>query len=98
VPILIMLVPLLDTIIVTISRIVTGTPVSHRSLDHSHYRQLALDLSHKGAVVGFWPLGLAGPRSVAVAVMSHPYLVATLPLMIVAFGLVGLFMVDLTFD
>jgi UDP-GlcNAc:undecaprenyl-phosphate/decaprenyl-phosphate GlcNAc-1-phosphate transferase len=99
VPILIMLVPLLDTTVVTISRIITGTPVSRRGLDHSHHRLLALGLSHRRAVVGCWGLGLAaGACAVTIALMPYTYLVATLPLMIVAFGLVGLFMVDLTFD
>jgi hypothetical protein len=41
VPILIMLVPLLDTGIVSVSRLATGTPVSRRGLDHSHHRLLA---------------------------------------------------------
>lgn len=99
VPILIMLVPLLDTMIVSVSRVATGTPVSCRGLDHSHHRLLALGLSHKGAVALCWGLALvAGSCAVLIALISGPYLVATLPLMAAIFGLVGLFMVDLTFD
>jgi UDP-GlcNAc:undecaprenyl-phosphate/decaprenyl-phosphate GlcNAc-1-phosphate transferase len=50
VPILIMMVPLLDTAIVSVSRMATGNPVSRRGLDHSHHRLLALGLSYQRAV------------------------------------------------
>jgi UDP-GlcNAc:undecaprenyl-phosphate GlcNAc-1-phosphate transferase len=99
VPILIMLVPLLDTTIVSISRIATGTPVSRRGLDHSHHRLLALGLSDERAAALCWSLAtVAGACAVLIALMPYPYLVATLPLMLAVFGLVGLFMIDLTFD
>jgi len=99
VPILIMLVPLLDTTIVSVSRIATGTPVSRRGLDHSHHRLLALGLSDERAAALCWCVALvAGSCAVLIALMSYPYLVATLPLMLAVFGLVGLFMIDLTFD
>ena len=99
VPILIMLVPLLDTTIVSVSRIATGTPVSRRGLDHSHHRLLALGLSDERAAALCWSLAtVAGTCAVLIALMPYPYLVATLPLMLAVFGLVGLFMIDLTFD
>ncbi|MGA2412115.1 MAG: hypothetical protein ABSG46_17255 [Candidatus Binataceae bacterium] len=99
VPILIMLVPLLDTTIVSVSRVATGTPISRRGLDHSHHRLLALGLSDGRAVALCWGLALiAGSCAVLIAMMPYPYLVTTLPLMLAVFGLIGLFMVDLTFD
>ena len=99
VPILIMLVPLLDTTIVSVSRIATGTPVSRRGLDHSHHRLLALGLTDERAVSLCWGLALvAGACAVLITMMPHPYLVATLPFMLAGFGLIGLFMIDLTFD
>lgn len=99
VPVLIMLVPLFDTAIVSLSRIATGIPVSRRGLDHSHHRLLALGLSGQRAVALCWGLALvAGGCAVAIALMPYPYLVATLPMMAAVFGVVGLFMVDLTFD
>jgi UDP-GlcNAc:undecaprenyl-phosphate GlcNAc-1-phosphate transferase len=99
VPILIMLVPLLDTTIVCVSRIATGTPVSRRGLDHSHHRLLALGLSDARATALCWCVALvAGSCAVFIALMTYPYLVAILPLMLAVFGLVGLFMIDLTFD
>lgn len=99
VPILIMLVPLLDTTIVSVSRIATGTPVSRRGLDHSHHRLLALGLSGERAAALCWCVALvAGSCAILIALMPYPYLVSTLPLMLAVFGLVGLFMIDLTFD
>jgi UDP-GlcNAc:undecaprenyl-phosphate/decaprenyl-phosphate GlcNAc-1-phosphate transferase len=99
VPIMIMLVPLLDTAIVTVSRIATGAPISRRGLDHSHHRLLALGLSDESAVALCWGVALlAGFCAMLITMMPRPYLVATLPFMVVAFGLVGLFMIDLTFD
>ena len=44
-PVLVMLVPLLDTAIVTMSRLATGNPISRRGLDHSHHRLLMLGLT-----------------------------------------------------
>jgi UDP-GlcNAc:undecaprenyl-phosphate GlcNAc-1-phosphate transferase len=90
---------LLDTAIVSISRIATGIPISRRGLDHSHHRLLALGLSGERAVALCWGLAaVAGGCAVTIALMPYPYLVATLPLMVAAVGVVGLFMVDLTFD
>ncbi|MGA2411469.1 MAG: hypothetical protein ABSG46_13910 [Candidatus Binataceae bacterium] len=99
VPILIMLVPLLDTTIVSVSRLATGTPISRRGLDHSHHRLLALGLTDERAVALCWGLAAtAGTCAVFITMLPHPYLVATLPFMLAAFGLIGLFMIDLTFD
>ena len=99
VPILIMLVPLLDTAIVSVSRMATGTPVSRRGLDHSHHRLLSLGLSDERAVAMAWGLAaVATAFAVALTWLPHVYLLATLPLIVLAFGVVGLFMIDLTFD
>jgi UDP-GlcNAc:undecaprenyl-phosphate GlcNAc-1-phosphate transferase len=99
VPILIMLVPLLDTGIVSVSRLATGTPVSRRGLDHSHHRLLSLGLTDPRAVaIACGLAAVATAFAVVLTWLPHPYLLATLPAIILAFGLVGLFMIDLTFD
>ena len=99
VPILLMLVPLLDTAIVCVSRVATGRPVSRRGLDHSHHRLLALGLSDRRAVVLCWSVAsVAALCAVILTILPHAYLLATLPMIIVGFGVVGLFMIDLTFD
>ena len=99
VPVLIMLVPLLDTAIVSVSRMATGTPISRRGLDHSHHRLLSLGLSDRRAVALAWGLGgLAGVCAAVLTWLPHVYLLAALPIMVTGFGVIGLFLIDLTFD
>jgi UDP-GlcNAc:undecaprenyl-phosphate GlcNAc-1-phosphate transferase len=99
VPVLIMLAPLLDTAIVSVSRLATGNPVSRRGLDHSHHRLLALGLSDQRVVAVCWSVAaLSGGCAAVLAAMPHAYVVAVLPSIAVIFALVGLFMIDLTFD
>lgn len=99
VPILILLVPLLDTAIVSVSRLATGRSVSRRGLDHSHHRLLALGLSEQRAVTVCWSIAaLAASVAVFLSMMPHAYVVATLPFVAVLFAVLGLFVIDLTFD
>ena len=99
VPILVMLVPLLDIAIVSVSRMATGSPISRRGLDHSHHRLLLLGLSERRAVGVCWGVAsLSAVCAVVLAIMPHFYVVATLPFIALAAALMALFMIDLTFD
>jgi adenylyltransferase/sulfurtransferase len=99
VPALIMLAPLLDAAIVSVSRVATGNPVSRRGLDHSHHRLLALGLSDRRVVAVCWSVAaLSGGCAAVLAAMPHAYVVTVLPAIAALFALVGLFMIDLTFD
>lgn len=98
-PVLVMLVPLLDTAIVTMSRLATGNPISRRGLDHSHHRLLMLGLTVRRAVAVSWTLAAMGALLAAgQSLLSHVYLLSALPFAIAGIGVVGLFMVDLTFE
>jgi UDP-GlcNAc:undecaprenyl-phosphate GlcNAc-1-phosphate transferase len=98
-PMLVMLVPLLDTTIVTVSRLATGTPISRRGLDHSHHRLLALGLSVPRAMAVSWSLAATGALLAAgQTLLPHAYLLSALPFVIAGIGVIGLFMVDLTFE
>lgn len=98
-PVLVMLVPLLDTAIVTMSRLATGNPISRRGLDHSHHRLLMLGLTVPRAVVVSWMLAAASALLAAgESLLSHVYLLSALPFVIAGIGVIGLFMVDLTFE
>jgi UDP-GlcNAc:undecaprenyl-phosphate/decaprenyl-phosphate GlcNAc-1-phosphate transferase len=98
-PILVMLTPLLDTGVVTISRIATGQPISRGGHDHSHHRLLRLGLSTQRVVATCWAATLlfAG-CAVAVSRATPTGLVAMLPFMVVSATVLALFMVNLTFD
>ncbi len=98
-PMLLMLVPLLDTAIVSVSRMATGKPISRRGLDHSHHKLLALGVAEPTAVGLFWIVTAAtSALAVAVVMIPHPLLLSTLPMVAGLFGAIALFMVDLTFD
>jgi UDP-GlcNAc:undecaprenyl-phosphate GlcNAc-1-phosphate transferase len=98
-PLLVMLVPLLDTTIVSVSRVATGNPISRRGLDHSHHRLLMLGLTVRRAVLVSWGLAAAGALCAAgQTLLSHAYLLSALPFLAAVIGVIGLFMIDLTFD
>jgi UDP-GlcNAc:undecaprenyl-phosphate GlcNAc-1-phosphate transferase len=98
-PLLVMLVPLLDTAIVTVSRLATGNPISRRGLDHSHHRLLMLGLTVRRAVAVSWTLAAIGALLAAgQTLLSHAYLLSALPFVIAGIGVAGLFMIDLTFE
>jgi len=45
VPMLVVMVPILDIVTVTMTRLATGAPISRRGLDHSHHRLFRLGLT-----------------------------------------------------
>jgi UDP-GlcNAc:undecaprenyl-phosphate GlcNAc-1-phosphate transferase len=55
-PVLILLVPILDTTLVTISRILSGRSVAQGGRDHSSHRLVAIGLSERRAVTVLWGL------------------------------------------
>jgi UDP-GlcNAc:undecaprenyl-phosphate GlcNAc-1-phosphate transferase len=59
-PVLILLVPIFDTALVTISRLLSGRSVAQGGRDHSSHRLVAIGLSEKKAVVVLWALAALG--------------------------------------
>ena len=59
VPVLIVLIPILDTTLVTVSRLLGGRPVSQGGRDHSSHRLVAIGLSERTAVGVLWTLAAA---------------------------------------
>ena len=53
-PIIVMMVPVLNTAVVIISRIVAGHPISRRNLDHAHDRLLMLGFSPRSTAMACW--------------------------------------------
>jgi UDP-GlcNAc:undecaprenyl-phosphate/decaprenyl-phosphate GlcNAc-1-phosphate transferase len=98
-PVLVMLVPILDTLVVSATRVATGRPISRRGLDHSHHRLLSLGLPDRRVAAVCWTVALlAATCAVGASVMPHHYLIVTLPFVLLPPALVTLFMMDLTFD
>jgi hypothetical protein len=66
VPVLLLLVPILDTTLVTAVRILSGRRPSQGGRDHSSHRLVAIGLSQRGAVSILWLLSAAGGASAIV--------------------------------
>jgi len=60
VPLAIVAVPLVDTTLVTVTRILAGRPISHGGLDHSTYRLIALGLHEKQVAYLLYGFAAAG--------------------------------------
>jgi UDP-GlcNAc:undecaprenyl-phosphate GlcNAc-1-phosphate transferase len=98
-PIVLLAMPLLDTAIVSVTRLATSIPISRHGLDHSHHRLLHLGLSTRTVVGVCWLVAAAGAAcAVVMTILPHSYLVATLPIVVLIFTVLGLFMMDLTFE
>ncbi|HYL60435.1 MAG TPA: hypothetical protein VEU51_16325 [Candidatus Acidoferrales bacterium] len=98
-PLLVMLMPVLDTGIVSVTRLATGNAVSRHGLDHSHNRLLSLGLSERVTVAVAWSIAAVGAAcAVTASLLPHPYLMTMLPFAMVASAIIALFMMDLTFD
>jgi UDP-GlcNAc:undecaprenyl-phosphate GlcNAc-1-phosphate transferase len=58
-PVLVLLIPIFDTTLVTVSRILSGRSVSTGGRDHSSHRLVAIGLSERSAVRVLWVLAAA---------------------------------------
>jgi UDP-GlcNAc:undecaprenyl-phosphate GlcNAc-1-phosphate transferase len=58
-PVLVLLIPIVDTTLVTVSRLLSGRPVSQGGRDHSSHRLVAIGLSERTAVNVLWVLAAA---------------------------------------
>lgn len=98
-PIVAMMVPLMDTGIVILSRLGTGRPVSRRSRDHLHDKLLALGISERAVILMCWSASaFAGIAAVGLSLLPLGTAIAALPFVALPFLVAGLFLVDMTFD
>jgi UDP-GlcNAc:undecaprenyl-phosphate/decaprenyl-phosphate GlcNAc-1-phosphate transferase len=88
VPVLLLLIPIVDTTLVTLTRKLHGRPVSQGGRDHTSHRLVALGLSERRAALVLWALAAAsGGVAVAVRQLDWPAAVLLIPV----FGIVLLF-------
>ena len=70
-PALVLLIPIFDTTLVTLSRLLSGRSAAQGGQDHSSHRLVAIGLSERAAVAVLWTLAaLAGLIGVAVRYVS----------------------------
>jgi UDP-GlcNAc:undecaprenyl-phosphate GlcNAc-1-phosphate transferase len=98
-PLLALMVPILDTVTVTVTRLATGNPISRRGLDHSHHRLTRLGMSSTSAAATLIGLQvIAGGCAIALSLVPGYDAVLLIPFMAVFFALVALFLMDRSFD
>ncbi len=98
-PLLALMVPLLDTVTVTVTRLATGNPISRRGLDHSHHRLTRLGMSSTSAAATLIGLQvIAGACAIALSLVPGYDAVLLIPFMALFFALVALFLMDRSFD
>jgi UDP-GlcNAc:undecaprenyl-phosphate GlcNAc-1-phosphate transferase len=85
-PVLILLVPIVDTALVAISRILSGRSAAQGGRDHTSHRLVAIGLSERGAVVALWALSALGGL-LAVAIQGYKN---DLPSLIAAMFVIGM--------
>ena len=88
VPSCILLVPILDTTLVTITRLLRGQPISQGGKDHSSHRLVTLGLSEPHAVLLLYLMAIvAGATAIFIKAYSYSLSLAILPLVLIAFSL-----------
>jgi UDP-GlcNAc:undecaprenyl-phosphate GlcNAc-1-phosphate transferase len=88
VPTCILLVPILDTALVTITRLLRGQSVSQGGKDHSSHRLVILGLSDAQTVLLLYVMAcVAGGTAVLIEWFSYSLSLAILPLVLIAFTL-----------
>jgi len=98
-PVLLMAVPIIDTSIVTVTRLATGRAISNRGLDHCHHRLHNLGLSQKRVAFALWALGAVGALwAIFISWATRATIITVLPLCSLMFATVGLFLANLSFE
>jgi UDP-GlcNAc:undecaprenyl-phosphate/decaprenyl-phosphate GlcNAc-1-phosphate transferase len=93
VPAMTLLVPILDTTLVTVTRILRGRSIAEGGRDHASHRLVRLGLSEREAVDLLWLLAvIAGGAASVTRRYSLALGLAVLPAIIVGFALVGVYL------
>jgi UDP-GlcNAc:undecaprenyl-phosphate/decaprenyl-phosphate GlcNAc-1-phosphate transferase len=98
-PMLVMLVPLLDTTIVMVTRTTAGKAIAWRGLDHMHDSLLALGLPVPRVAGTAWSMAIAaGACAVESSRLAYEDLIVALPFIVLTVGVIALFAVDLRLE
>jgi len=96
IPIVTLLVPILDTGLVTITRILSGRAISEGGRDHVSHRLVTLGLSEREAVGFLWVLAFVAGGTAAL-VRGWDGGVGLLPVVVAGFALLGVYLARLSF-
>ena len=89
-PVLVLLVPIFDTLFVSVARTLAGRSIAQGGRDHTSHRLVALGLSERGAVLALWGMAFC---SGLVAVLSYqhglPYTATLVGLLLAGLAVLG---------
>ena len=92
-PVLVMLIPIFDTTLVTLSRWFSGRRASQGGRDHSSHRLVALGLSERAAVALLWALAaVGGGLGIAMDFSSHAWSAAAALAFVIAMALFAVYL------
>jgi UDP-GlcNAc:undecaprenyl-phosphate GlcNAc-1-phosphate transferase len=92
-PLLIMIVPICDTTLVTLTRKLRRRPVSLGGTDHLSHRLVAYGLSKRGAVIALWGVtSLAGAIGLLTLFYGAVSLVSAVALLVVFVAILGIYL------
>jgi UDP-GlcNAc:undecaprenyl-phosphate/decaprenyl-phosphate GlcNAc-1-phosphate transferase len=98
VPAATLMVPILDTSLVTATRLLRGRSIAEGGRDHTSHRLVMLGLSEREAVGVLWFLALvAGASANFTKHFSYQLGLGLLPVIIIGFGLLGIYLSRLSF-
>jgi UDP-GlcNAc:undecaprenyl-phosphate GlcNAc-1-phosphate transferase len=98
VPAATLLVPILDTSLVTVTRLAQGRSIAEGGRDHASHRLVMLGLSEREAVGVLWFLALvAGASANFTKHFSYALGLGLLPVIIIGFGLLGIYLSQVSF-
>lgn len=96
VPTLILLVPILDTILVSLTRIVRGQSVTQGGRDHSSHRLVVLGLTEPKAVALLYGIAvISGVTALLIEEISYPLSLTLLPFVIILFSLFAAYLAQI---
>ena len=89
-PVLVLLVPIFDTLFVSVARTLAGRSIAQGGRDHTSHRLVALGLSERGAVLALWGMAFC---SGLVAMLSYqhglPYTATLVGLLLAGLAVLG---------
>ncbi len=93
VPCIVLAVPIFDTSLVTISRILNGRKITQGGIDHSMHRLVMLGLSERRAVAVLWGIGsILGVLSLVVSTVDHMIAFSISTFVIVGLVMIGIYL------
>ncbi|MCS6806079.1 MAG: hypothetical protein RMM98_13100 [Acidobacteriota bacterium] len=92
-PVLVALIPILDTTLVTITRRLSGRPISQGGRDHASHRLVALGMSERRAVLTLYALGaVSGLLVVLLRLLRSEVALWLIPAFAIAILLIGFYL------